>query len=111
MPHAPARPLRTVHLADITTERPGRRAAMRLVGAMGLSFVSASAALVRAQGEATPLCSDNDPTDPAGAGRHCPGCSDSDAHDPAGLGRFCGRGIYRCSDSDPTDPAGEGHHC
>jgi hypothetical protein len=39
------------------------------------------------------------------------GCSDSDPYDPGGGGRHCGGGYRTCSDRDPYDPGGRGRHC
>ena len=102
---------KTLSMDEILTERTvGRRAAVGMIGAVGAAIATVGAVgSAQAQGEgAQPQCSDSDPYDPAGYGRHCGGCSDSDPYDPAGAGRHCGRS---CSDSDPYDPAGAGRHC
>jgi hypothetical protein len=63
-------------------------------------------------------CSDSDPTDPGGNGRHCTpagplsGCSDQDPGDPSGRGRHCtGQTGNPCTDRDPTDSTGRGRNC
>lgn len=99
---------RSLRADEIDTERHGRRAALTLIGAAGAVLVAAGTA--SAQDEPVPLCSDSDPYDPGGYGRHCGGCSDSDPYDPYGAGRHCGA-PSRCSDYDPYDPGGAGRHC
>lgn len=99
----------TLAIEEIQTTRASRRTAMGFIGAAVGAVALAPLASAAAQ-EAEPLCSDSDPYDPGGYGRHCgsSGCSDSDPRDPGGRGVHCGR---RCSDSDPYDPAGSGRHC
>ena len=92
--------------------------------------------LVGGATEAEAQCSDSDPYDPGGSGRHCgrrrTGITDRDPGDPVGNGRGGrrrrygsgitdsdpydragnGRGGRRsCSDSDPNDPGGRGRRC
>ncbi len=107
---------RSLDSEDIKTERTGRRGAMQLIGAAAGAVTAlglASTAVAQDDG-AVPLCSDSDPYDPGGYGRHCggggSGCSDSDPYDPGGGGRSCG-GRPSCSDSDPYDPGGQGRRC
>jgi hypothetical protein len=104
---------KTLTMDEILTERTlGRRAAVGMIGAVGATIATVGVVgTAQAQGDgAQPACSDSDPYDPAGYGRHCGGgCSDSDPYDPGGGGRHCGR--RSCSDSDPYDPAGAGRHC
>ena len=82
---------KTLEIDDITTTRSGRRAAMQTIAAAGAVLATgAVAATASAQEGAQPACSDSDPYDPGGYGRHCAsGCSDSDPYDPAGHGRHC----------------------
>ncbi len=105
---------KTLKMDEILTERVvGRRTAVGFIGALGAAMGTAVGVVSSAEAQgsgAQPACSDSDPYDPAGYGRHCGGgCSDSDPYDPAGGGRHCGRRY--CSDSDPYDPAGAGRHC
>ncbi len=104
---------KSLSMDEIVTERVmGRRATMGLIGA-GAAMVAASvASTASAQEGASPQCSDSDPYDPGGYGRHCGGgcypcrgVSDSDPRDPGGCG------CRSCSDSDPYDPGGAGRHC
>lgn len=98
--------------SDMITERPiGRRASVAVVGAVlvgAAGIVATTPSQAEAQG-----CSDSDPRDAVGRGRHCgvSGCSDSDPHDPGGNGRHCRPQVSGCSDSDPRDPGGNGRHC
>ena len=107
---------KTLSMDEIVTERTmGRRATVGLIGAgvAGAAFVAAGAPSgASAQEGAQPACSDSDPYDPGGYGRHCGGgcypcrgVSDSDPRDPGGCG------CRSCSDSDPYDPGGAGRHC
>lgn len=100
---------KTLGSEDIVTERTlGRRSTMGMIGAGVLGAAVAAVGVAATPGTAEAKCSDSDPYDPAGAGRHCGGCrgiSDSDPYDPAGCGR------RSCSDSDPYDPGGQGRHC
>jgi hypothetical protein len=104
---------KTLTMDEILTERTlGRRAAVGMIGAVGatIATVGVVGSAAAQDDGAQPACSDSDPYDPAGYGRHCGGgCSDSDPYDPGGGGRHCGR--RSCSDSDPYDPAGAGRHC
>jgi hypothetical protein len=98
---------KTLEMSEIVTDRKlGRRSTMGVIGA-GTAFAAVVAVGATTPSAAEAQCSDSDPYDPAGRGRHC-GCrgiSDSDPYDPAGCGR------RSCSDSDPYDPAGGGRHC
>ncbi len=106
---------KTLTMEEMVTER--RMSRRDTLSSVGLGVAGAALATVgfassgSAQ-EAVPQCSDSDPYDPGGRGRHCgggySGCSDSDPYDPGGNGRHCGR---TCSDSDPYDPGGHGRHC
>jgi len=91
---------KTLSMDEIVTDRAmGRRATMGLIGAgvagaavAAVGFSSSASAQEGAQ----------------------PQCSDSDPYDPGGYGRHCGGGCYPCrgvSDSDPRDPGGAGRHC
>lgn len=103
-------PRKTLDSSEIVTHRGTRRAALHASLAVGgaLTLVGTLPAYAEAQ---RGHCSDSDPYDPAGHGRHCgsPTCSDSDPYDPAGHGRHCAHPA--CSDHDPYDPAGHGRHC
>jgi hypothetical protein len=93
---------------DVVIERTiGRRSSLARLGAalIGGAALAAGAAPEHAEAQ----CTDSDPYDRAGRGRHCgTGCTDSDPRDRAGQGRHCARS---CSDSDPGDPVGRGRHC
>lgn len=92
-------------------------------------------AIVGGATEAQAQCSDSDPYDPGGRGRHCgrrrtgitdrdpsdpvgrgrgrrrryrSGITDRDPYDPVGNGRGRRRGRTGCTDSDPSDPGGNG---
>jgi hypothetical protein len=107
---------KTLSMDEIVTDRTmGRRATMGLIGA-GVAGAAVAAvgmaSAASAQESAQPQCSDSDPYDPGGYGRHCGGgcypcrgVSDSDPRDPGGCG------CRSCSDSDPSDPGGAGRHC
>ncbi len=103
---------KTLSTDEIVTERTmGRRATVGLIGGAALVAVGARSN-ASAQEGAQPACSDSDPYDPGGYGRHCGGgcypcrgVSDSDPRDPGGCG------CRSCSDSDPYDPGGAGRHC
>jgi hypothetical protein len=74
---------KTLGPEEITTGAPvSRRSALRAVAAAAI-------------GIATTAC-------------HHTGCTDSDPFDGVGSGRHCTSG---CSDSDPRDPGGNGTHC
>jgi hypothetical protein len=74
---------RTLDPEQITTARPvSRRSAMRAVAVAAIGMTLSAC-----------HCSDSDPTDGWGHGRHC------------------GGGTSGCSDSDPRDPGGNGTHC
>ena len=98
---------KTLSMEEIVTDRKmGRRSTIGMIGA-GAAFAAVATVGAATPSTAEAQCSDSDPYDPAGRGRHC-GCrgiSDSDPYDPAGCGR------RSCSDSDPYDPAGAGRHC
>jgi hypothetical protein len=106
---------KTLSMDEITTERAmGRRASIGLLGAgvAGAAALAVGMTNVASAQEAQPMCSDSDPYDPGGYGRHCGGgcypcrgVSDSDPRDPGGCG------CRSCSDSDPYDPGGAGRHC
>jgi hypothetical protein len=106
---------KTLSMEDIVTEsRLGRRATIGSVGLGIAALASVGIASSASAQEAEPLCSDSDPYDPGGRGRHCGsygGCSDSDPYDPGGRGRHCGGGYSGCSDADPYDPGGGGRSC
>jgi hypothetical protein len=99
---------KTLEMSEIVTERKlGRRSTMGLIGTGAALAAVAAVGVAATPSTAEAQCSDSDPYDPAGRGRHC-GCrgiSDSDPYDPAGCGR------RSCSDSDPHDPGGAGRHC
>lgn len=99
---------KTLDMNEIVTERKlGRRSTMGLIGAGAVGAAVAAVGMAATPSTAEAQCSDSDPYDPGGRGRHC-GCrgiSDSDPYDPAGCGR------RSCSDSDPHDPGGAGRHC
>ncbi len=105
---------KTLSMEEIVTHRAvSRRGTMGLLGA-GMVAVAAVGitGTVAGQEGAQTECSDSDPYDPGGYGRHCGGgcypcrgVSDSDPRDPGGCG------CRSCSDSDPYDPGGMGRHC
>ena len=99
---------KTLLMEEILTERKlGRRSTMGVIGAGATLAAVAAAGVIATPSTAEAQCSDSDPYDPGGRGRHC-GCrgiSDSDPYDPAGCGR------RSCSDRDPSDPGGAGRHC
>lgn len=88
---------KTLNPEDIvTTRNVGRRSALRSIAGTVLGAAALVAGSTVAAQQAEPLCSDSDPNDPVGRGRHCT--------DPAGRGTSC-------SDSDPNDPGGNGRRC
>jgi hypothetical protein len=122
---------KTLAMDDIVTDRKvSRRSTLAMIGVSVVGAVAVAAAIPET---AEAQCSDSDPYDPGGRGRHCgrSGCSDSDPSDPGGNGRRCGgrpgcsgisdsdpsdpagcgRGRRSCSDRDPYDPGGAGRHC
>ena len=79
-------------LADHEIEKTtvGRRSALVGIGAWSAALATVGVAM---HAEAQPgACTDHDPYDRPGHGRHCApvSCSDSDPYDPAGHGRHCG---------------------
>ena len=106
---------KTLSMDQIVTEQiVGRRAAVGVIGASvaGAALLAVGTPARATAQEAVPACSDSDPYDPGGYGRHCGGgcypcrgVSDSDPRDPGGCG------CRSCSDSDPYDPGGAGRHC
>lgn len=98
---------------EIISERKiGRRSMAMLGGAAAgavaaLGIVTTTACCMGGTG-GTPAvsgCSDTDPSDPGGNGRHC-GAGAVAPMPPPSTGVASG-----CSDTDPTDPAGNGSHC
>jgi hypothetical protein len=91
---------KTLKLEDIETTRTGRRSALRSIAGsvLGAAALVAGGTVARRASAEEPdaLCSDSDPNDPVGRGRHC--------SDPGGRGTHC-------SDSDPNDPVGNGRRC
>ena len=84
---------KTLTMEDMVTERRmSRRDTLSSVGlgVAGAALATVGFASTGSAQEASPLCSDSDPYDPGGNGRHCGrSCSDSDPYDPAGGGRHC----------------------
>ncbi len=99
---------KTLTMEEMVTER--RMSRRDTLSSVGLGVAGAALATVGLASTASAQCSDSDPYDPGGHGRHCgySGCSDSDPYDPGGNGRHCSSS---CSDSDPYDPGGHGRHC
>ena len=99
-----------LELGEIVTQHTlGRRSSLGVIGGIAIGAVATACGGGRAvsTGEMVvrgTACTDQDPTDPVGAGRGR-GISDSDPSDPVGCGS------RECSDSDPNDPAGRGRHC
>jgi hypothetical protein len=82
-----SRHLKSLTDDEIASARMTRRSAFRVLGAaaVGATFAGCYHGVPRG-------CSDADPQDPRGAGRHC--------------------GVYQaCSDRDPYDAVGHGRHC
>jgi hypothetical protein len=96
---------KTLTDTDIATTHVGRRAALGVLGALGVTIAGCGP---RAGGTVGPSrggsCTDQDPSVPAGGGRGR-GITDGDPTDPAGCGSRA------CTDSDTGDPAGRGRRC
>lgn len=110
----PSKKPETLEADDIQTTHTTRRGALTTIAAASTALLTIGASPALAQ---RGRCTDADPYDRAGHGRHCappppppPSCSDSDPYDPAGRGRHCGT-VVSCSDHDPYDPVGRGRHC